>query len=59
MTLTLGFIYLALLIVWAVLWLVGILRPSEPHWGRGAGALFFVLFAIIGWSLYGGVQIVK
>lgn len=60
MTLTAGFIYLGILIVLFVLWLLGITQPADVPWRRhGWGLVEFILFCLLGWTVYGGVHVVR
>ena len=52
----LAIIYVVLMVLWAVCWLPGsALGPNGPRVGVGVQ---FVLFAILGWVLFGG-QLVR
>lgn len=50
---SIALLFAILMLLWLFFGWNGYAQPANPRWGWGGNFLFWVLFAILGWAVFG------
>lgn len=50
-----GILFWVLMVLWAIGWVFGRSAANEPYWNTYNGWLLWVLFAMLGWGVFGPI----
>jgi hypothetical protein len=50
---SLGLLFWLIWVLFAILYVVAWVQPANPYYGRGYPLVLWLLFAILGWAVFG------